>query len=188
SALEHAILFEAFHRFTGYFDRAIEHQLESERPVQTPFFRDIEHLLVSRGFERGSAVRFYAIFYQMRRAFYFVERTLIGQRASMRRLRQSLWNNVFTYDIRVYEKCLLNRMEDFSTILLGETGTGKGTAAAAIGRSAFIPYSPEKGTFAESFTKNFLTINLSQYPAALIESELFGHKKGPLTGAIAAQS
>jgi DNA-binding NtrC family response regulator len=185
-ALEHAILFDVFHRFTGELDRTIEHQLASERPAPAPFFRDVESVLVSRGFERAAAVRFFAIFYQMRRAFYFIERTLLGQSASMRRLRQSLWNNVFTYDVRVYEKCLLNRMEDFSTILLGETGTGKGTAAAAIGRSAFIPYVPEKGAFAESFTKTFLAINLSQYPASLIESELFGHKKGAFTGAIAA--
>jgi DNA-binding NtrC family response regulator len=122
----------------------------------------------------------------MRRAYFFIERALVGQSASMRRLRQSLWNNVFTYDIRVYERCLVSRMEDFSTILLGETGTGKGTAAAAIGRSAFIPYLPDKGTFAESFTRTFLSINLSQYPASLIESELFGHEKGAFTGAIAA--
>jgi DNA-binding NtrC family response regulator len=75
-------------------------------------------------------------------------------------------------------------MEDFSTMILGDTGTGKGTAAAAIGRSGFIPYNPDKNIFTGSFMNSFISINLSLYPETLIESELFGHKKGAFTGAI----
>ncbi len=75
-------------------------------------------------------------------------------------------------------------MEDFSTFILGETGTGKGTVAAAIGRSGYIPFDEKKGYFTESFTSNFISINLSQFPESIIESELFGHKKGAFTGAV----
>ncbi len=69
-------------------------------------------------------------------------------------------------------------------MLLGETGSGKGAAAAAMGRAGLIPFDKQTGRFSESFTTVFVMANLSQFSESLIESELFGHSKGAFTGAI----
>jgi transcriptional regulator with GAF, ATPase, and Fis domain len=70
--------------------------------------------------------------------------------------------------------------------VLGETGSGKGSVAFAIGCSGFIPYEPAARKFSTSFTRAFVALNLSQFPESLIESELFGHRKGAFTGATEA--
>lgn len=179
------LLFDVYYRYTEAFDSLILSQIKAgDKPCPVPFVHDVIVLLTKRGFTETEAIRFFAIFYQLRRAFHFIHHSLIGKSASMEKLRCDLWNNVFTCDIREYEKFLWNRMEDFSTLILGETGAGKGAAAAAIGRSGFIPFDLGKKAFVESFTRNFISVNLSQFPEALIESELFGHKKGAYTGAV----
>jgi DNA-binding NtrC family response regulator len=180
-----SILFHVFHQYMKQFDDLIGEQIAAgDEPCRAPFAFQCLEKLVGYGFKRDNACRFVAMFYQIRRAYFFISKGLIGESPCMKRLRAQLWDNVFTHDIAWYEHCLWNRMEDFSTLLLGETGTGKGAAAAAIGRSGFIPFNPNAQKFEESFTRAFISINLSQYPESLIESELFGHRKGAFTGAI----
>ena len=183
--LEPPLLYVVYHRYVPQFDAHIEKQAgQGGAPLAVPFADDLIAELVRSGFAVEEAERYFALFFQLRRAFYFILGSLAGQCESMRRLRQALWNNVFTHDMRGYNAALWSRMEDFSTLLLGETGTGKGSAAAAIGRSEFIPYVAAQRRFATNFAGSFIAINLSQFPEALIESELFGHRKGAFTGAI----
>ncbi len=185
--MQSAFLFDVFMQFNDVFDRLILDQIKAgDRPCLVSFAQDALARLARRGFTAVEAERYFAIFYQLRRAYFFIGHGFIGQSPCMKQLRLHLWDNVFTHDIRWYDRYLWNRMEDFSTLLLGETGTGKGTAAAAIGRSGFIPYDGKKRCFAESFTRGFVSLNLSQFPETLLESELFGHKKGAFTGAVDA--
>ena len=185
--MRNVFLFEVFHRFYNELDRVIVDQTGAgDQPVRVDFAADALALLARRGFSPAESLRFFAIFFQLRRAYFFIQRGLIGESPCMSQFRRHLWDNVFTHDVRWYERYLWNRMEDFSTLLLGETGTGKGTAAAAIGRSGFVPFDEKRGCFGESFTRSFIALNLSQYPETLIESELFGHRKGAFTGAVEA--
>ena len=183
--VQNAVLFYFFHQYMEHFDQFILDQLAAgDTPLAVPFAREAFGWLMQRGFKRRDISRYVELMYQIRRAYYFIDRTLIGCSPCMKELRRKLWNNVFTQDIDLYRRHLWNRMEDFSTMILGETGTGKGTAAAAIGQSGFIPFDEKQGRFVESFTRSFTAINLSQYPENLIESELFGHRKGAFTGAV----
>jgi sigma-54 dependent transcriptional regulator, flagellar regulatory protein len=182
--LDPAVFYVTYHRYVPQLDALIERQAKGGASLTVPFAEDAIAELVIRDIPEERATRLFSFFFQLRRAFYFIERSLAGECESMQRLREALWNNVFTHDMRGYEAALWSRMEDFSTLLLGETGTGKGQAAAAIGRSEFIPYLPDQRRFAANFAETFIAINLSQYPETLVESELFGHRKGAFTGAI----
>ena len=183
--VQNAFHYVCYHHHIPQLDDLIAREVaQNEAPPADRVARSVIVELAQCGIDEDAAARYFAFYYQLRRAFHFIVRSLIGESEPMRRLRRALWDNVFTHDMVVYRDSLANRMEDFSTLLLGETGTGKGEAAAAIGRSGFIPYLRDKRRFAASFSDGFIAINLSQFPETLIESELFGHRKGSFTGAI----
>ncbi len=182
--LEHALLFRVFHACALDLDRLIQEQRGHTKSLRFAAGPSILAALTAHGMTEARAQRALELFFQMRRAFFFLSTELAGDAPSMRRLRAALWDHIFTRDVLRYERFLWNRMEDFSTLIEGETGSGKGAAAAALGRSGFIAWDGARGRFEAAMDSLFVSVNLSEFSASLVESELFGHRKGAFTGAI----
>lgn len=84
------------------------------------------------------------------------EPSMIGQHRSMQRVRALISKVAPT---------------DSTVLILGETGTGKELAARSVHE------------LSERADKPFVALNCGALPENLIESELFGHRKGAFTGA-----
>lgn len=72
----------------------------------------------------------------------------------------------------VFEMALQVAPRDSTVLITGESGTGKELLAKALHQN-----SPRR-------SKPFVTVNCGALPETLIESELFGHRKGAFTGAV----
>ena len=128
--------------------------------------------------------RVFATFFQVRRAYAHIHECIIGSSAEARRLRARVWQSIFTRDMARFERALIGRMGDLITLITGPSGSGKELVARAIGLSRHVPFDPAKREFAEDYLRGFYPINLAALSPTLIESELFGHRRGSFTGAL----
>jgi DNA-binding NtrC family response regulator len=127
----------------------------------------------------------FACYRQIQRAFHHIYDNIIGNSMPAARLRASIWQSIFTRDMRRYRRNLYRKMGEFPTLITGPSGTGKELIARAIAGSRYVPFDPERLEFADAPGESFLPINIAALSPALIESELFGHRRGSFTGAIA---
>jgi transcriptional regulator with AAA-type ATPase domain len=159
------------------------------RPVAfwRQFLADYRQLLSLPGRPSPSsedAAHLLACFFQIRRAFTHIYNSIVGGSLPAARLRAAVWQSLFTHDMRYCRRTLYSRMGDFTTLISGASGTGKELVARAIGLSRFIPFDPDKQRFADDLADSFHALNLSALSSTLIESELFGHRRGAFTGAV----
>jgi transcriptional regulator with AAA-type ATPase domain len=184
----------AFYLLYARYEVAWKHVLDADlggRPRTVSAFddfaSDVEHWFALPGLDlpgRRDAGFLFAYGYQTRRAFHFVFRQLHGGSLAMARLRAAVWQSIFTHDRSRYRRALTDRMQDVTTLITGPSGTGKELVARAIGLARFIPFDAEARTFATAPDAGFHPVNLSALSPTLIESELFGHRKGAFTGAV----
>ena len=154
-------------------------------PFYEKFRADCQHFLDLPGVaRRHDPDHLFACLFQVRRAFHHIFWHIIGGSMSMARLRAAVWQSIFTHDMRRYRRALYQRMDDVTTLIVGPSGTGKELVARAIGLSRYIPFDARSGRFAAHSGDLFHPLNLSALSPTLIESELFGHRRGAFTGAL----
>lgn len=185
-----AALFVLYHQFAGDFIARIDpHNPRTRKDFA--FFREF-----SRQFDRWfcvdslrppaerSAAHYFACFFQIHRAFHHIFHHIRGRSPAAAKLRARVWESIFTANMRRYQRSLFDKLGEHPTLVTGPSGTGKELVAHAIGLSRFIPFDPAALKFTHEFQTSVIPINLSAFSPTLIESELFGHRKGAFTGAI----
>src|SRR3989304_5086130 len=144
---------------TGY--ASIESAVESIRKgaqeyIPKPFTPDQIRFLVERAFERKRLAD-ENIYLRGELKQLYGKDVVIGKSQGMQQ--------VFDLAVRV-------AATDSSVLIMGESGTGKEVLARLVHFSSHRAGGP------------FVTVNCSAIPENLLESELFGHKKGAFTGAL----
>jgi transcriptional regulator with AAA-type ATPase domain len=184
---EDTVLYFLYTRYYASFFEASEKKEQARWKFYANFAADWKRFLGIDGVRFPSGhepVHTFACFRQIQRAFEIVFRDIIGASMPAARLRASIWQSIFTHDMRRYRRTLYGRMGEFATLITGPSGTGKELAARAIAESRYAPFDERRLAFADDGVASFFPINISALSPALVESELFGHRRGSFTGAV----
>ena len=186
---EDLIFYLLYHRYHEDFQKALLARDAGEPETRVVFFtrlkKDADFYLNRLGQPaRFSLEHLFSGLFQLRRAFHYIFSCIVGGAMSAARLRAAIWQSIFTHDMRRHWRVFYDRMGDITTLIIGATGTGKELVARAIGLSRFIPFDAKSQRFVEDYSTSFHPLNISSLSPTLIESELFGHRRGSFTGAI----
>jgi transcriptional regulator with AAA-type ATPase domain len=188
---EDAVLFYLYHRHAKPLYRAVVDEAEGTERVRWDFY--VRFLDDWRSYLGGEGLRFpmghepahtFACYFQIHRAFHHIFTSIVGSSLPAARLRAAVWESVFTHDMQRYARAIYARMGEFVTLITGPSGSGKELVARAIALSRYRPFDEKRLAFDEDPAGPFHAINITALSPTLIESELFGHRRGAFTGAL----
>ncbi len=188
---EDATLFMLYHYFHDRLHKAAFSGLNVKAGVvKIDFYKDFVQAWNQKMLWNGEALpsghepqHTFACFFQIARAFHHIFENILGGSPPAARLRAAVWQSIFTHNIRRYRRAFYNRMGDFATLITGPSGTGKELVARAIALSRYIPYDVASQSFGQDLAASFHPIHIGALTSTLVESELFGHRRGAFTGA-----
>ncbi|HYX24688.1 MAG TPA: sigma 54-interacting transcriptional regulator [Thermoanaerobaculia bacterium] len=184
------VLYLLYYRYQAQLYEAVVAGARGRKPdlgFYADFAADGERFLApaaGRLRSRFEPAHLFACCFQVRRAFHSIFSSILGGSMPAARLRAQVWQSIFTHDLRRYQRSLYLCLGDVTTLVTGPSGTGKELVARAIALSRYIPFDPGTRGFAERPDESFFPLNLSALSPTLIESELFGHRRGAFTGAM----
>ncbi len=186
SQLYEELVFQVlYHRYARDFDRAMGgcnvSFFDAFAADAHAYLRGLP-LEAARG--EHAIAHWFAFLFQQRRAFCHIFDSIIGTSAPAAKLRGSVWQSIFTHDPRRYRRVLYAKMADVATLVTGPSGTGKELVARAIGLARYVPFDARLRRFEHEPRDAYFPLNLSALAPSLIESELFGHRRGSFTGAV----
>jgi len=123
-----------------------------------------------KDFKKFEDYEFFRDRFEMYKRFMDKQPKIIGSSDRIQKVKGDLFENIFGSNI-LYDFIDGPRLKK-PLLILGETGTGKELAAELV---AYTIAGGRKDYWAK--------VNISQVSESILESELFGHKKGAFTGA-----
>ena len=181
------MLYDRYRSLIWDFDQGGKSQTDC-KTVWEQFLTDIQYYVADRGSELqftllNQPAHLFACYFQISRLFHYVFFWVVGSSSAAAKLRSAIWQSVLTHNLRRYVGSLYCCMGDIPTLITGPSGTGKELVANAIAMAQYIEFDPAAGAFKGDYRQSYLAVNLAAMSPTLIESELFGHKKGAFTGA-----
>lgn len=187
---EGAAVYMLYHRYYPRLVTGLAAHRSGEIPARWGFYREFERdwrewLYPPDGqpLSAFSAPHMFAFFSQLVRAFHQIFENIIGNSPPAARLRAAVWQSIFTHDLHRYRRNLYARMGDLVTLVTGPSGTGKELVARAIALSRYVPFDARTLRFEDDPASHFHPIHIAALTGTLVESELFGHRRGAFTGA-----